>query len=516
MVDDANTPLITVDGVTVRLRDRWLLNGSSWQINTGEQWAIIGPNGAGKTTLAKAIAGLLPVVQGKIHYHALAGAAPVDVIAYVASDARRDIRRLERELDHQRSFAGRFNDATTIRDLMHDRLPDHLPAAERSVRLADVVDRFALTPHLDKPAAAISTGEMSRVLIARELIRRPKMLILDEPFEGLDRPGRETLAAMLDRLAISGLPLLLITHRPEELLPAISHVLTIDKGRITGAAPVNSSIGSFFSAPAAPPRQNAPQRPRRCPEPGSNDRHRPPRRLIDMQAVRVRYGGTVVLDRLTWTVGEGEHWAVTGPNGAGKSTLLKLITGECLQVYANRIRLFGRDRGRDQTLGETRAELGVVSHDLASGYQKRMSALDVVCSGFFDSVGLYRHCDGEQLGIARSWLEELGLQALAGAPFNQLSQGQRQMVLIARAMVKSPKLLILDEPCAGLDPQNRRAVLRLVERIGRGGASGLIFVSHHEAEIPDCTTHRLRLDGGRVVYRGPIGEVDSSKVKVQS
>jgi molybdate transport system ATP-binding protein len=505
MTEAVNTPLITLRGVTVRLRDRWLLNGSSWQINAGEHWAIIGPNGAGKTTLAKTIAGLLPVVQGKIHYHALAGTAPLDAIAYVASDARRDIRRLERELDHQRSFAGRFNDATSIHDLLGDRLPDHLPAAERSERLADVAKRLALTSLLDKPAAAVSTGEMSRVLIARELMRRPMMLILDEPFEGLDRPGRETLAAMLDRLAVAGLPLLLITHRPEELLSVISHVLTIEKGRITGAAPVSSSIRSFFSAPAVQPPQDEPKASRRCPEPGHRNRRGPRRWLIDMQAVSVRYGATVVLDRLTWAVGEGEHWAVTGPNGAGKSTLLKLITGECLQVYANRIRLFGRARGRDQTLGEIRAKLGVVSHELASGYQKRMSALDVVCSGFFDSVGLYRYCDSQQLAIARGRLEELGMEALAGASFNQLSQGQRQMVLIARAVVKSPGLLILDEPCAGLDPQNRRAVLGMVERIGRGGTSGLIFISHHEAEIPACTTHRLRLDGGRVVYQGSIG-----------
>jgi molybdate transport system ATP-binding protein len=296
----------------------------------------------------------------------------------------------------------------------------------------------------------------------------------------------------------------LITHRPEDLLPAISHVLTIENGRITAAAPVNPSVRSFFSAPAVPTSNGELNCPRRRTVPGKGNRPRPSGLLIDMQAVRVRYGGTVVLDRLTWAVGEGEHWAVTGPNGAGKSTLLKLITGECLQVYANRIRLFGMERGPGQTLGEIRAKLGVVSHELASGYQKRMSALDVVCSGFFDSVGLYRNCDAERIKIARRQLEELGIAALAEPFFDRLSQGQRQMILIARAMVKSPALLILDEPCAGLDPQNRRAVLRLVERIGRSGASGLIFVSHHEAEIPPCTTHRLSLDRGRVVQLGPI------------
>ena len=223
-----------------------------------------------------------------------------------------------------------------------------------------------------------------------------------------------------------------------------------------------------------------------------------------MRTVTVRYGDTIVLDRFSWEVGARQHWAITGPNGAGKSTLLKLITGECLQVYANRVRLFGKDRGAEQTLWEIRQRLGGVSHDLAISYQKQMSAMDVVCSGFFDSVGLYRHCDAGQREIASGWLARMGMSPLSQMPFNQLSQGQRQMILIIRAMVKSPQLLILDEPCAGLDPGNRRTVLDLVVRIARRGATGLIFVSHHEKEIPACITHRLFLDHGIIVRSGAV------------
>ena len=223
-----------------------------------------------------------------------------------------------------------------------------------------------------------------------------------------------------------------------------------------------------------------------------------------MKAVTVRYGDTTVLDRFTWTVKDGQHWAVTGPNGAGKSTLLKLITGECLQVYGNRIRLFGKRRGADQSLWEIRGRLGVVSHDLAAGYQKRMSALDVVCSGFFDSVGLYRHPGPGQIETARRWMTWVGISALSRVPFNQLSQGQRQLVLVTRAMVKSPRLLILDEPCAGLDGKNRQRVLDLVAQIAGTEPTGLIFVSHHENDIPACSTHRLVMDHGTVVRSGPV------------
>ncbi len=500
-----NLPLITVDDITVRRRDRWLLNGSTWRINTGEQWAVVGANGAGKSTLAMAIAGLLPVVRGKIHYHAFDGIPPTEAIAYVASDARRDLWRRERRLQHARAFAGRFNDTTTVRQLIHPQSMDTVPPAGRPFDLAGIAGRLGLHKLLDKPAMAISTGEMCRVQIARKLIRDPRMLILDEPFEGMDQSGRHELLAMLDRLVVSGLPTVSITHRREEMLPATTHVLTLEDGRILSALPVAPHRHSFFpvGAVAAPQgdRGRAHEPPATC---QSTQRSRC-NTLIDMQAVTVRYGDTVVLDRLTWAVGANEHWAVTGANGAGKSTLLKLITSECLQVYANRIRLFGKDRGVGQNLWEIRGRLGVVSHDLASAYQKQMSSMDVVCSGFFDSVGLYRHCGAGQKKTAAGWLARMGMATRAGGPFNQLSQGQRQMVLIARAMVKSPQLLILDEPCAGLDPHNRARVLEMVAQIGRSGATGLIYVSHHDHEIPACTTHRMSLDRGRVVHARPVG-----------
>jgi len=511
--DNPNRPLITVDGIRVRLRDRWLFDGLSWQIQTGEQWVIAGPNGAGKTTLSKAVAGRLPVVRGKIHYHALDGAVPTEAISYVASDARRALWLRERRLDYARGFAGRHHDATTVGQWLTSHHPQSCEAGQAWQGLADIHEIFRLQALLDKPLMAVSTGEMSRILLARELIRRPKLLILDEPFEGLDASGRRELAAVLDGLAVSGLPMVLVVHRPEERLAAATHMLTLDDGRIAAAGPITDLADDFLRSVTASSLPNKCPEPLSPPEMGRDPLTSGDEPLIDMRDTTVRYGETVVLDRLSWTVRKGEHWAITGPNGAGKSTLLKLITGDCLQVYANRIRLFGESRGVGQTLGEIRHRLGVVSHDLASSYQKRMSALEVVCSGFFDSVGLYRRCDDGQRAVAAGWLERLGVSSLSQTPFDQLSQGQRQMILIARAMVKPPQLLILDEPCSGLDPENREKVLERVDGIGAGGRTGLLFVTHHETEIPACMTHRLALDGGRVVACGQVGEVASSKLK---
>ncbi len=464
---------------------------------------MVGANGAGKTTLAKAIAGLLPVVQGKIHYHLLENDSPVQAIAYVASDARRDIWYRERRLDQSRDFAGKVNDFTTVRQVIH---PDGEAPRQGSLE-AERLDRLSgqldLQPLLNKPILSVSTGEISRVIIARQLARQPRMLVLDEPFEGLDATGRQEMVAMLDRLAGSGLPMLLITHHQDELFPSITHVLTLADGHVRTAGPMDTNRQPLTMATANAPTHD--QRPLVRPPARRITRYASRDPLIEMQSVSVFYGHTTVLDRVNWSMQEGENWIITGANGAGKSTLLKLITGDCLQVYANRIRLFGKDRGPDQTLGEVRQQLGVVNHDLATAYQKRMTALDVVCSGFFDSVGLYHTCDAGQMTVARGCLESLGVADLARMPFNHLSQGQRQIILIARAMVKAPRLLILDEPCSGLDQENRSTVLRLVERVG-WERTGLIFVSHHENDIPRCMTHRLVLDRGRVAFCGAVGD----------
>jgi ABC-type Mn2+/Zn2+ transport system ATPase subunit len=275
-------PLITIDDITVRLRDKWLLNGASWQINAGEQWMVLGPNGAGKTTLAKAIAGLLPVVQGKIHYHAFGVTSPTDAIAYVASDARRDLWRRERDLDHGRGFAGRFNESTTIRKLIGDQLADLLPPPDMEHRLADVVERFKLETLLDKPAMAVSTGEMSRVLVARELIRNPKMLILDEPFDGLDPSGRQELMDMLDA-AGRFRPAHAADHPPPRRDASRHHACAdhpwgADRGRQRcepSFPPVQCRLGSRIKATGSAPPDTSPGASRGLPAIfiGTADRH---------------------------------------------------------------------------------------------------------------------------------------------------------------------------------------------------------------------------------------------------
>jgi molybdate transport system ATP-binding protein len=215
--------------------------------------------------------------------------------------------------------------------------------------------------------------------------------------------------------------------------------------------------------------------------------------------VSVAYGGVQILDGIDWTVRRGERWALLGPNGAGKTTLLSLILGDNPQAYANNVTLFGRRRGSGESIWEVKQQIGWVAPELHLYYPKSLSCLEVVCSGFFDSVGIYRRPSPEQCEAARRWVEHLGISHLAAGPFASISEGQQRLVLMARAVVKNPALLVLDEPCQGLDVEHRDRVLQTVDTISARLDSSLIYVTHDPHALPASISHVLRLEVGRIV-----------------
>jgi molybdate transport system ATP-binding protein len=360
-------PFITLDQVTVRIGGAWILDRLSWRIDVGQNWVLRGPNGAGKSTLAKALLGRVAVVQGKIHRHYEAASAtdpPRTPVALVSSDQQIDFYRHEQLLAQMRAFSHRLDDVTRSRDMLDDNRCDH-PA----------IAFLNIDPLLEKPLQALSAGEMRRLLIARALIQNPRMLVLDEPFNGLDQSSARALFAVMQQLIHTGTQLVLITHRTTEIPPAFSHMLHIDGGRVRWCGPLADAlpVDGGSSSP----------HPSRASTGASKGDSRPDGEvLIRMRDVNVRYGVHKVLRGVDWTVRAGENWALVGPNGAGKSTLLKLITGDNLQGYANELVLFGRRKGTGESLWEVKAQIGYVADDLQLRYQKKMSSFEVVCSGF--------------------------------------------------------------------------------------------------------------------------------------
>ncbi len=508
-------PFITLENIAVRLYDRRYLENSSWRIKTGRHWAVLGPNGSGKTTLALAILGKVPVIAGRIVYHFLnddpAGTRLIGgSIGYVSPDQHREILLKEALLDESRHFSGNINEVTTVGDILKEGLLDRQDASQFKARLSAIAVETGILDLVPRNIRAISKGEMSKMLIARALLNQPRLLILDEPFDGLDKQSRKSMTRLIERLMQGSMQVILITHRLQEIVEGFSHVLYLEKGRIAGTCRRAEALrpdvikkiygikGNGINAGNTRSNIAGSRQARKIIQLSRQAGKNKIQTLVEMRAVTIRYKNRLSLDKFNWTMRSAENWALIGPDGSGKTTVLKLITGENLQVYANEIYLFDRKRGSGESIWEIRHHIGIISSEMQARYGHQISAFDMVCSGFFDSNGLYRRCSRQQLEVAGYWIDLMDIGHFAKQKFGMLSHGQKQLVLFARAMVKSPLLLILDDPCEGLDIENRRKVLDIADFVGEHTDTNLIYVNHSETELIPCITHVLNMDAGRV------------------
>jgi molybdate transport system ATP-binding protein len=480
--DSSARLLLDLERVTVRLWNRLIFPGTSWQIREGQQWAVLGPNASGKTALARAIYGELPCSAGRIHRYV--GRNGYDGIGFVSFELHRRLMARDAGKDLSRFASGDVYRLTTAGETIQEGL-----SAPDPLHFKRVTELFGIDELLDRPLRFLSNGETRKTLIARALMRKPDLLILDEPFDGLDSASRERLETVLRDLIHSGLHLVLITHRRDEIVPEISHVLCVKDCRVLSQGEKQEVLTlETLEALYGPehPDEEAHESP-------PADSIHESETLIEFRNVSVRYGETLALRSLDWIMRRGENWAVLGPNGSGKTTLISLIYADNLQAYANDIRLFGKKRGSGESIWEIKQRIGHVSPHLQAGYRLDLRVFDVVVSGFFDSVGLYRRPTGEQQTAAAEWIERLGIADLRDRIFSQLSYGERRLVIIVRALVKNPQLLALDEPCQGLDPANRRQVLTMIDRIGFDTPTQILYVTHRTDEMPGCITNVLRL-----------------------
>jgi len=503
-------PLITLNKISVRLYDRLYLQNTSWEIKADENWAIVGPNGSGKTTLAKALFGGVPVVRGSVKHHVNASRENEETVAklpvgYASPELFRKVFEREELQESFRDFSGRIDEKTTPRDIVIQGLAQSTHADEGfEQRLQHLAHKMGIGNILNRDICAVSSGELCKVVIVRALMRNPKLLILDEPFNGLDNRSRNDLKENLNDLILSGVRLVLITHRFEEIPFGITHVLHMKDGEISAAGKKEQVLGSAGLLNGKQKEQRssfALHDMRAVPKTACHMKPATPsesQTLIDMRHVSVRYGDTIVLDDFNWRVKAGENWLILGENGAGKSTILKLIMGDNPQAYSNDVFVFGKKRGVGTSIWEIKKKIGIISTDFQARYPKDVPAFHVVLSGFHDSMGLYRPSSKEQKNAAMEWMQRLDIDHLKERPFGRLSYGQRKLTVIARAVVKSPVLLFLDEPCDGLDRDNRKKIQGVLEHIGRNTPTRLVYVTHHEDEILPCITHRLTLRKGKI------------------
>lgn len=471
--------LFELTNITAAYQTEPVLRDLSWHWRCCQQWAIIGGNGAGKTALAQLLTDQLRPQRGQLFRHE--SLADEHRIVHLSFELQRQLIEHDKRFDDSEVREDAFDLGTTVRQTI-------LQKQAESSHFMPLVHQFGIAHILDRGIRFISTGESRKTLLARALYQQPALLIIDNPFEGLDRQSQQELHQQIGQLLDSELPTLLLLQQASDLPDQISHILWLKQGCVKACGERKQLMQQLQQQTGAPQQQNT------LPPPRARsyviDKEQP---LLSLQGVNVSYGDKSILRDIHWVMEHGQHCCISGPNGAGKSTLLSLLCGDNHKAYGQHIELFGQRRGSGESIWDIKQKFGIVSTSLQLNHIHRMRVAEVIASGLFDSIGLYQQCSGQDRAIALQWLELIGLKDFARQHFKQLSFGQQRLALLARAMVKSPLVLILDEPCIGLDSEHRQKILTLIDQVAKRGDCHILYVSHTADEMPDCINQQLQL-----------------------
>ena len=495
------TVLVSIKNAQCRIGRQALLTIDQFTLMRGQHWCIFGQNGSGKTLLANLLAGKLRETASYVRYGE--GFDPARDLHIVSFEEQQRLWERDNRLDIS-EFSGDAQDkGTVVADLIR---ATRTKQDQNEDLLADLVQKLALGEVLSKGIRFLSSGQIRKVLIARSLYAfrdgLPQLLILDDPLESIDRDSQQRIRSTIKEYMGGHFTSLQLCRRQQDILPAVSHMAVMQRDS-TGMQ--ISRQGSFAEVLQTAEFTNIVDArvevsakldvvlPRKNPTRDVNEE------LLRLDNVQASYGNSKVLVDVNWCMMGGDHVLIEGPNGCGKSTLLSLINGENHKAYGQQVFLFGRLKGSGETIWETKKQFGLVSNELHNKYIKGWRVLDVIVSGFFDSVGLYDDSGTEELSQAKSWIAALGIEALQKQYYHELSFGQQRLVLLARAMIKKPRILILDEPCVGLDDFHRKLILRVLDVIAERSLTNILYVTHVADERPGCINQLLRFkeqDGG--------------------
>lgn len=424
--------------------------------------AIIGKNGSGKTMYVDKMR--KQMASDRVRYMAFRDSYGVstDQAYYL------QLRWNQHDIDVETPDTGQLLEQTFL-----ITGPD---TEERREWQRHLYELFGMKPLLDKYIITLSSGELRKFQLTKTLMAQPTTLILDNPFIGLDSEARGQLRNLLQLLADERqLEVFLVVSRREDIPDYVTDVIRI------GEQPEDDCPGLSEEKRLA--ILDLPYK----------DREYHADEVVSMNKVSIRYGERTILKDLDWQVRNGEHWVLSGQNGSGKSTLLSLVCADNPQSYACDISLFGNPRGSGESIWEIKRHIGYVSPEMHRSYQRDLPALRIVASGLKDSVGLYVRPTEAECEQCRWWMNIFGIGHLAERSFMKMSSGEQRLVLLARAFVKDPELLILDEPLHGLDNDNRQLAKDIIDTFCQRKNKTLIFVSHYKEERPKCIDHEIYL-----------------------
>ena len=452
-----------------------------WNINKDEQWAIVGANGSGKSLLANMIQGRIALrdLDGEIKYN-----FTEPLFEAIRTIAFKDIYTMvdgTTAYYQQRWHSQDAEGVVTVKEILQ-------PIAPLS-EIEQLFEMLNLTDILDKSIIFLSSGELRKFLLIKVILTHPKLLIVDNPYIGLDSASRKSLDAMFSSMAkINGMQLLLLLSNPADVPEIVTHVMPVKDMECMGARTRQEFIADtalhtqLFNYSSVEPL--LPEKLREASE------HQVTFRMEDVNIV---CGNRTILKNVDWEVKNGEKWALTGPNGSGKSTLLSLVYADNPKSYSNTLYLFDRKRGTGESIWDIKSRIGYVSPEMHLYFMEDIPLLRIVASGFFDSIGVFRKCTPEQETIAMEWIKCFGIEDIAHRSFLSLSSGEQRLALLARAFVKDPDLIILDEPLHGLDVANKERASKIIESFCERKGKTLVYVTHYTHEIPQAVTKEFKL-----------------------
>lgn len=475
-------PFVHIANLNLQYANKVVLQDLNWSIFPGEQWVIGGKSGSGKSSLAKAIV-QQEKSTGELTFH-FDKQLPLPAKAfYVANWYQFANLEGDRNFYYQQRYnKQQTNDTWTVyADLLDFGKQHQLDFADAEPILAALGFNNCRSTQLIE----LSSGEHKKLQLVQAFWLKPQLLILDEPYTGLDKHARAIVNQLLDNLAEAGSSLMLITN-DKDIPQTINRFAHLVAGQL-------HSVASLAEMAQDETRQSKPfpyflqQQPNVDAE-----------IMVNLQDVSVRYGDKLVLNRVNWSVKAGEKWLLQGPNGSGKSTLLSLLTGDHPQAYANDIYLFGKKRGSGESIWDIKEKIGIISPELHWYFDKQATVWHTIASGFYDSIGWFIQVKYEEKKQIEQLLDFFDLLADKDKLLHTLPLGKQRLALLARTIIKNPQLLILDEPCQGLDTAQTAHFNAVVDELSAYGKT-LIYVGHYEAQLPSCIDHRLVLEKGEVI-----------------
>ena len=497
-----------------------LLENVSWKMSSKEAWLVVGANGSGKANFLNALAGdgarFVPNKDGAFFSNAFENSAEIISLEKAAAligeeRANDESEYVEGGVDHGRT-ARVFLCEGILGKKIRRQTNGEFEIPEMAARLENFpeVKLCGIENILDRGLKYLSTGEIRRTCLCRALLGKKRLLILSDPFAGLDAQSRKILLDFFDGIATRQLKnsnedggafprIILSMERFNEIPESINCVLEFSKNAISFCG----SRREYEEILSQRQKENSDFREKNkiefkqtvqnlVAENFSDEKNSAEKILVEMRGVNVGWGEHRVLRDLSWTLRRGEHWLIRGPNGSGKTTFLELITGDNMQVFCNDVKIFGARRGSGETIWDIKKRLGIVSYRLHVEYRMvGQNLLGVIVSGFHDSIGLYEAASDVEIMAAKKWLALGGFSGRENEQFSNLSYGEQRAILILRASVKSPEILILDEPCHGLDENFRQKILDLLETIAESGTTTLLHVTHDPSEALACEKNIL-------------------------